>query len=424
MDQASPGISGRSVPGPDLTSLYGRHGYPPTPGGRDLRFDFLRGFAMLSVVAAHLEMFSWFNFLFWERLGIISAAELFVVASGLVLGLVNRRVIDKAGLEEAAVRLLRRSFVLWRALVVTVALIVLIARLGLIDMTAVTTFTDRWAAQTYSLIPSADLPWRRQVALVLTMRASPHQIQILSLYIILLALAPLLLWMLGRRLFGAYFALTWVLYFLGSLRTEGDTRLFGMQFEYAFPILYWQVYFTHALAVGYFRAEIAGWLADAARRRLVVGAAVVLALAFFLFAQTTANSTFPAWSRLNLITPERFQGLYDVYFQKGRPGLPRLLNVAVFFMAFYALLTYFWQPIHKALGWLLIPLGEASLYVFLMHLVFIVLIDQIPGYFDVIPDWHEVWPGRIWINTALYLGTILGLWALVRNKVLFEVVPR
>ena len=80
--------------------------------------------------------------------------------------------------------------------------------------------------------------------------------------------------------------------------------------------------------------------------------------------------------------------------------------------------------INRALRWLLIPLGEASLYVFLMHLVFIVGIDQIPGYFDVIPDWQHVWPGRIWINTLLYVVTILGLWLLVRHKVLFGIVPR
>ena len=80
--------------------------------------------------------------------------------------------------------------------------------------------------------------------------------------------------------------------------------------------------------------------------------------------------------------------------------------------------------IDQALGWLLIPPGEASLYVFLMHLVFIALIDRIPGYFDAISAWDQVWPGRIWINTALYVGSILGLWLMVRHKVLFGVVPR
>ena len=101
-----------------------------------------------------------------------------------------------------------------------------------------------------------------------------------------------------------------------------------------------------------------------------------------------------------------------------------MVNVAVLFIALYGLLTYFWVPINKALGWLLIPLGEASLYVFLMHLAFILLIDQIPGYFDEIPDWAHVWPGQIWINTGLYISTILGLWLMVRHKVLFGIVPR
>jgi hypothetical protein len=59
-----------------------------------------------------------------------------------------------------------------------------------------------------------------------------------------------------------------------------------------------------------------------------------------------------------------------------------------------------------------------------MHLVFIALIDQIPGYFDVIPDWQHVWPLQIWSNTGLYISTILGLWLMVRHRVLFGIVPR
>jgi hypothetical protein len=113
-----------------------------------------------------------------------------------------------------------------------------------------------------------------------------------------------------------------------------------------------------------------------------------------------------------------------VHFLKDALGLPRLLNVAVFFATAYALLTYFWRPIERALGWLLIPLGEASLYVFLMHLLFVGLIDQLPGYFDTIPSFDAVWPVRIWVNTALYAGTILGLWLMVRRQFLFAIVPR
>jgi hypothetical protein len=405
------------------TSPFGRLGYPATTDARDLRFDVLRGFAMLSVVAAHLEFFSWFNFLFWERLGFISAAELFVVASGLVLGQVNRRVADRSGLGEVTSRLLRRAFILWRALVVTVILIILIRAWGVLDLTMLTTFTDRFAGLSYPMVPPPEVPWHDQLALILSLRVSPHQIQILGLYVLLLLSAPLWFWLLHRRLLGPFFALTWGLYAAGWLRPL-DTAILGMQWEFAFPFLIYQVLFTHALLVGYFRPEIAEGMAGTTTRGLFILLGVVPAVAFFVFAQMTPNPSFPSWSRLNLMDGAQWQAIYDTYFVKKRLGLPRLLNVAAFFLVLYALLSYAWVPIHRALGWLLIPLGEASLYVFLMHLVFIALIDQIPGYFDAVPDWHAVWPGRIWINTALYMGTILGLWALVRYRVLFGVVPR
>jgi hypothetical protein len=416
MDQARP-------PTPDMTSLYGRHGYPAGPGSRDLRFDVMRGFAMLSVVAAHLEFFSWFNFLFWERLGLISAAELFVVTAGLVLGLVNRKVAEREGLGTVTERLWRRSFVLWRALVVVILLITLARALGLVDVTAVTTFTDRFAGQSYPMIPPPETPWHVQAALALSMRVSPHQVQILGLYVILLAGAPVALWLLQRRLLGPFLALSWGIYAVGWLRPP-DTPLIGMQWEFAFPLPMYQLLFAHALAIGFFRNEIAAWLGPGGRRRIVIGASLLLYLGFLAFAQMTPNPSFPAWSRLDWMDGERWQAIYDTYFVKKHPSPLRFLNVAVFFVCFYALLTWFWRPIHGALGWLLIPLGEASLYVFLMHLLFLVLIDQIPGYFDGVPSWDQVWPQRIWINTLLYVVTILGLWLLVRNKVLFRIVPR
>jgi fucose 4-O-acetylase-like acetyltransferase len=224
-------------------------------------------------------------------------------------------------------------------------------------------------------------------------------------------------WLLG------YFAVTWGLYALGWFLPE-QTRLLGMQWEFAFPILLYQVYFTHALAVGYFRQEIAQGLKNASTRWLAVGGAAVLALAFLLAAQTNPNPAFPDWWRLGSLTNEQYRAFHGAWLAKGHPSPLRLLNVAAFFMAFYALLTYLWVPLNRALGWLLIPLGEASLYVFLMHLAFIALIDQIPGYFDESPAWHAVWPVRIWFNTALYVGTILSLWLMLRHKVLFGVVPR
>jgi hypothetical protein len=261
---------------------------------------------MLSVVAAHLEAFSWFNFLFWERLGIVSAAELFVVASGLVLGVVNRRIADREGMGAVGTRALRRAFVLYRAQVVVILLIMSIAALQVVDMTALTTFTDRWAEVTYPLIPHPQDPWLNQLGQIALLQRSPHQIQILSLYVLLLALTPALVWLLRNRLLGVYFALAWALWFAEWLAPP-DRLLLGMQFEYAFPPFAWQVLFTHALAVGYFRAELGAWLLDDRRRRMAVGISVALALGFFLFAQATPNPSFPV--RLPLMAPETY---YDI----------------------------------------------------------------------------------------------------------------
>lgn len=400
-----------------------RRGYPETPNTRDLRFDFLRGFAMLSVVAAHLEMFSWFNFLFWERLGILSAAELFVVASGLVLGVVNRRVSENEGLRQVAIRSLRRAFVLYRAQVVVILLVTVIAALGIWDMTALTTFTDRWANTTYPLTPDPQAPWLTQFAQILLLQHSPHQLQILGLYVLLLAITPGLVWLLRYRLLGIYFAISWALWFSEWL-VAPDRLLLGMQFEYAFPPLAWQVLFTHAFAVGYFRAEIGNWLSHNTYRRMVITVSALLAGFFFLFAQSAPNPSFPSWARLPLVPPETFDAIYGAHFLKDELGLPRLLSVGAFFVTAYAILTYLWGPIHRGLGWFLIPLGEASLYVFLMHLVFVGFIDQLPGYFDVLPAFDAVWPLRIWVNSALYVGTMLGLWLMVRRRFLFTIVPR
>ncbi|MES2844211.1 MAG: OpgC domain-containing protein [Pseudomonadota bacterium] len=407
----------------DSSEFKARYGYPADVPGRDLRFDFMRGFAMLSVVAAHFEAFSWFNFIFWERLGIVSAAEMFVIASGLVLGLVNRRVVEKDGLDQASVRLLRRVFVLYRAQVVAILLVIFISWLKIIDVTAVTTFTDRFADVSYRLIPSEEASWATQLGLVLLLRVSPHQIQILSLYIVLLALTPFALWMLRRRLFGAYFTLSWMAYFAGVLGSADHIYL-GMQFEYAFPLLIWQIFYFHALCIGFFKDEISERLKVATTRHFVLGVSFSLAFGFFIFAQTTPNPSFPTWSRLPLLNDDQFRAIYDTYFVKSRPGLPRLINVTVFFICLYAVLTYFWQPLRRLLGWLFIPLGEASLYVFLMHFVLIAFVDQLPTYFDAVPSFGAVWPVMIWVNTFIYIALIAILWLLVRYRVLFAIIPR
>lgn len=58
------------------------------PSSRDSRVDFLRGVAIVFVVVNHVGMTSLFQLFTQEAVGFVSGAELFVLFSGLVLGMV------------------------------------------------------------------------------------------------------------------------------------------------------------------------------------------------------------------------------------------------------------------------------------------------------------------------------------------------
>lgn len=65
-------------------------------GDRDLRIDFMRGIALVMMVVAHTEVMSIFNIFSWERFGLTTGAEGFVILSGFMLGMLNRVRLQKA----------------------------------------------------------------------------------------------------------------------------------------------------------------------------------------------------------------------------------------------------------------------------------------------------------------------------------------
>ena len=98
---------------------------------------------------------------------------------------------------------------------------------------------------------------------------------------------------------------------------------------------------------------------------------------------------------------------------KSKLGIGRLVNVVVLFIAIYALLTTCWQPFHKALGWFFIPLGQASLYVFFIHIFFLLLVANtpFPGY------------NNFWVNTGIHAFVLASVWIMVKKEFLFRWIP-
>ncbi|MDQ6908898.1 MAG: OpgC domain-containing protein, partial [Chloroflexota bacterium] len=71
-------------------------------------------------------------------------------------------------------------------------------------------------------------------------------------------------------------------------------------------------------------------------------------------------------------------------FDKGDVRIGRLIAFAIFFQFFLALVTVAWQPLVKALGWFLLPLGQSALLAYGTHLFVIAFfthyVMQIPGF--------------------------------------------
>lgn len=392
--------------------------YPSHPDQpRDLRIDFLRGVVMVILVINHIEIFSAFNFLVWERIGVVSGGEGFVILSGVVLGMVHRRRLREAPWSDSAARLSARAFQLYRVNLFVVLSVAALSVLSFLNTEAAMTFVDRGSGTVYPLYPSADASLHHWLGSWLLLRIGPHQFQIMGLYVVLLLTAPAAIWLFQRDRAVLVLSISWILYF-GN--TAFPVRPTHAQFEYGFPLLTWQLPFFHGLAFGYYWKEIAaffhGWRLLALR--VLSGG---LFLAFLLFTWNNPNPGFPAWYRLDFIPAGQFHDVYQAYFSKNRLGILRLVNYAVILYLGYQLLTIVWRPIYRTVGKILVPLGQASLYVFVLHVYAIILITSLPPIRELVPTYRS---GSIWLTSLAHTSAILVLWLMVEKKVLYRWIPR
>jgi hypothetical protein len=103
---------------------------------------------------------------------------------------------------------------------------------------------------------------------------------------------------------------------------------------------------------------------------------------------------------------------------KNSLGILRILDDACVLIVSYGFLTVFWRPVDRALGWFFIPLGQASLYVFIVHIAFVALIG------DVLPFGFPLDHPHFWLNTLGHTFAMVSLWLMVRYRVLFRWIPR
>jgi hypothetical protein len=382
----------------------------PAPAARterDVELDFLRGLAMMFVVVNHITLPSAYRLVTVERIGPVTGAEIFVLLSGVVLGLVYRSRIPRDGWGPVVRRLLRRAAKLYVASVAVVASVYALARIPGIDGSVLTTWTDERTGERYELYPGEGLEF---VGSLLTLEAGPGQFNVMGLYVVMLLVAPALLWLLSRRLTLAVLALSWGLYVLYALAPRD---LLPAQSENSFPVLVWQLLFVHGIVVGYHRGAILRFMRGTGGAT-VLGLATVGFLAFAFYAWNSPWAYVPDEARLGLIHEDTYNDLYGRFFERRALGVGRLLALACSMIVLYALLVRFRERVRPLLGWFFVPLGAATLYVFIVHVYFVLAVWQIPGIEERGPLFA----------TLVHTIVLLAIWAMVKTRFLFRVIPR
>lgn len=367
-----------------------------SPNGRDLRLDLLRGFLVTAMIVNHLPGESPLYFLTGGNRFFTSAAEGFLLISGLMAGLVYRRAIQRSGLAAGLLKVLRRAATLY-ALTVTVTLLF-------------TVFSE-----------AAGLPWAMDVDLsnppafvvsVLTLHQTYYLIDVLVLYTILFLAAPAAFILLDRGKTWLLLAGSGLIYALYQLAPNALVLPWPIEGNHLFEVAAWQVLFVAGLALGYHQSRIPTLGHRAIRTALIASGAAMagLVLLFALLALAAGQAhdpgaAFPGLQRARLWLEEYAFSKADL-----RPG--RLIAAAIVFSFLFLLTTRFWSRIRRAAGWVLIPLGQNALYAFTAHIVLAGLAGL------VLPENGPTGAGAPWLSAAIQIVGVGIALLLVKRQIL------
>lgn len=381
------------------------------PGKRDLRIDMLRGIALVMMVVAHTEILSLVNIFTWERFGLTTGAEGFVILSGFMLGMLNRQRLQKEVLLTVSWTLWRRAGKIYLVNVIIILLMLALNKLSFVNTFEVTHFVDRYSGTVWALFPTTPQIKETWFNIILYLQIGPHQTQILGLYICLLLISPFFLALLqGRRV-------VWLL--LASLAGYisyqlWPTRLTVAEFEFAFPLLAWQLIFVCGMCCGWYKDELMS-LAHTPGGYIVMSIMVIYALVLMFIAQNHTNPFMPPSLLMQVIPPADFNWFYRHLAAKNALGPCRVLNDFCLILLVYLVMTFCWRPLERLFGWFLIPLGQHSLYTFIVH-VFVVLAVSQFVHFDL---WHQAWLR----NTFIHLGALGLLWWMAKKEIGGRFIP-
>ena len=360
---------------------------------RILTFDLMRGYFLLVIILNHLGWYpSGFELLTFKGNLFISTAEGFFLLSGLVLGMVRGRKLINQPFKVPAKLLLKRAVQLYLTSVVLMLIFTVIGWLFFMDNPGLKPG-----------IRPINQPLHEVLWGALTFKYIYGWADFLRLYAIYIFIAPLALWLLRK---GKWYL---VLLASGAAWWLIDINNIPMSNE-LMMVIPWQFIFFSGFVIGFYWKKITKWWYGLSKKirlsttvilNIIAISTIVLNIALrFLASQDESVRSF-----IDTLWP---------YFDKATLPLPRLILFVIWFWFGFWIFHHFEKQIIKYFGWILIPFGQNSLYVYTVH-AFLVFFGQL----------IMSTPSPYFIVNLLGTLTILGLTFLaVKTKFLMNIIPR
>lgn len=364
---------------------------------RIFALDLMRGYFLLCIIIDHLAY--WPNGLDWLSARgelFISAAEGFFLISGIVLGIVRgSKLIDKP-FKVPAWLLIKRSLQLY---VTYIILAIFFTLIGWAFFASNPGLKDGIAAQGTSII---ELIWN-----TLTFQYLYGWADYLRLYAIFLFVSPLVMWLLRKGKWYIVMAASIAIWAFSPIVAYPDS-LFIQPYK-------WQILFFAGMTIGFHWKQLTAVWDHIPKvwRRTTIATMITLSVATLLLNLFLAYGGYISHSVYDFVAPIR-ASLHDGDFNKESLPFARLALALVWFWTSFWLFRRFEKQIIKYAGWILLPFGTNSLYVYTVHafILFFIHLVVLPGnkYFLV--------------NFVLSWGTIALVWTMIRYQVLFKIIPR
>jgi hypothetical protein len=356
---------------------------------RDLRLDMLRGFAAFAMISDHLAFGArgWLGYLTGGDRFAISAAEAFVLISGIVMGITYRRTVLTSGINAATVKALKRAGLLY---FVTITVSISFLYLSWVAKAP-------WGPD----LPSTAMPnFLLQFA---TLKRTFYMVDIPLMYVLLILLAVPAIFLLRHGLGKVVLAVSIAAWAAWQHAPGSFDFPWKVTDNYLFFVPAWQIIFFAGLVGGWYRNEIEATLGRLPALLRISGAIGVTAAATGLYlVQVFSMSTLASNARVE-----------HLFFDKADVTAGRLLALAIFGSFAFLVTTVVWRPVRWLFGWLLIPLGQASLQVYLLH-VYVVL-----GVAKILEVALSARPAPALVTVDFQLASVLIIWLVVSLEPVF-----